>query len=1606
MTRTPPQWIHALYHRRKDVRRAALAINTDYYGETLPLARLALLADPSCRTEAEKYFLDYGLYWEFLSYLLIFHKKGQLSSDAARRIIVDMGVEPAVKKLMEPHLPGWNGAGCGTEKEQDEDPLLYVLMLFWEAYPEESTRPKDDRPSPSKTFFDELKKAQNLFAITDLRNRLVNALQSAQGRFGSWVQPALDICALDQPLKILSDDNISMEMRRRTIEAFYTSSIKDLRYHPKVFEDLIKLDIARPGDNLDLWVIGGLMNLVDRKKLPDRDPYQMAADILGTEAIISSALADLEGSAPFFSLPGTGMSSFKRKLLHQITENGEQRFSYLLALMITAFNRNELGFLDDLDTGLTVNLCEDLFILEARKDIRLTPRKIETVSEVLAKKLEKSHFKRIIGAWMHSPLGEESLLGQELFGLLVRTLPTEALTREAKRMKADTLIRFLGFIRYCPAMTYGKERAVAEALKNHEHSDVLAWASERMPSAKTRKPQPPVSKETLSESERKSLIESPPDEFEDALHTICVKLRSGICDALSKRSTSHEPNPLVCAAILSSLDELQTIDREFTRFGSEDPDFLKRLDVLMVHQWQGRPLSLLGNCFLNKWERHCFAAAEQIEKLEGAYVEVLDLADGFASKVLRQCVWETILRLVSMWRYRDKGNLSDVLSPDFLERAVRSLENDDTGVLAARILVKIHQSGVCEKWLSDCRVKVRKHLPDFDVEVRKALSEWVSSAGISGNPVHLTDKTVAADVDVIAEIRTCRNIPTLVCYCENRNGKIVEEAALRLIDLGEAAIEQLAGLILRGDPPKSISILCDTISLWPRGGAFNAVKTAVFRPETPPLTRYHLGVAFLEMGDVGAKKAVFKAVNTESDTWWFKLPDWQRLLDLGVSEPDLAEAVVVSPQPHAYRSAVEFFLQEDRTNPQKIRCSLLAFLETGTLHRDGELRERAAIRLLELGVVDGIPVVLKNALTQGISRYSSAIERASELDPDLPENICETALFAGHENVSLHGKIPLLHRLVKNPRKAENLLTRILRETRLLKTRQKAAAVLLRDGPPEGMLIRLAETCAWGIQTGLELMGQHFGIKMLVTGEIGHTRMESSDIHVTPLPILKREQNGSAIVRGVIVHELGHHLYHGDDESIRVWNETTDPGLRSLMNLVEDEHLERNLRAMNDAYGDYLKQLAAYVFQHSEKEIPVEKLLESFGIHAFPGLMEAGIAPGVEKGKAWVNGGTVWHELERQGDSFARFVRALRMGLGNRHNDSKVAAGLGLFKKRFRQSSAKERLAIATKLREIFGERSVALSAMFQDEILSPSENELTIHAQGITAEKLDEAMERILNPQREKQSPLSKTDSKVRWINASEDTSFDTIHTIRHLPCVAESRALYALKVARHAAQMRRFLLKLGLVHIPEGGRVKGHRLDRPRLRQLVLHGDPRILVTRKLVVSTDLYLGIVIDCSGSMEMNDNIEKAKRFGALLAEAAKGLSGIDVGVFGFTDDTIYDAGTAGRCAVHALEAGGGNNDAAGLWHAAQKAMASRRRAKLLVMISDGSPTECSVEALRVLVQRLMREGISCAQVAVRGLDEEDVCFPDYLELEEGDLDAAVRRFGGIVAKLVLKAIRV
>jgi Mg-chelatase subunit ChlD len=376
--------------------------------------------------------------------------------------------------------------------------------------------------------------------------------------------------------------------------------------------------------------------------------------------------------------------------------------------------------------------------------------------------------------------------------------------------------------------------------------------------------------------------------------------------------------------------------------------------------------------------------------------------------------------------------------------------------------------------------------------------------------------------------------------------------------------------------------------------------------------------------------------------------------------------------------------------------------------------------------------------------------------------------------------------------------------------------------------------------------------------------------------------------------------------------------------------------------------------------------------------------------------------MERIGSPFARFMRALRMGLGNRHADPIVAEALALFGKRFRHLDMNGLLEIARKLRSLFGWDASLAESFGGHEIGPGEEREHAIFGENLDDPEVQREVERVTDPERVASDRAGPGGGRL-WINVSGAPDFERIQEIKPLDRDPAAHRRIAVEVARHSKKLRRFLHDLGLARVPASRRLRGTRVDQNELERLVLRGDPRVLIRRELAAASDLFIGVAVDCSGSMASGQSMDKAKRFAVLLAEAARGLPRVDLRVFGFTDRVIYDAGDAARSAASSLFSSGGNNDAAGLLHVAEVGKKSQRTARLLVMVSDGLPTECSTEALKGLVDRLERRERMCvAQVAVRPLEE--VCFRHYVLLEEGNLDRAVGQFGRTVARLVRRAL--
>lgn len=215
-------------------------------------------------------------------------------------------------------------------------------------------------------------------------------------------------------------------------------------------------------------------------------------------------------------------------------------------------------------------------------------------------------------------------------------------------------------------------------------------------------------------------------------------------------------------------------------------------------------------------------------------------------------------------------------------------------------------------------------------------------------------------------------------------------------------------------------------------------------------------------------------------------------------------------------------------------------------------------------------------------------------------------------------------------------------------------------------------------------------------------------------------------------------------------------------------------------------------------------------------------------------------------------------------------------------------------------------------------------------------------------------------------------------------------------ASQMRRYLEQTGLAVVDLEDQETGHELIDDIER--AAFGETAIFVDEHKVPKASVHIEVGIDCSGSMA-GQHIELAKRFGLLIEESVRGVRGITAHFWGFTDRVIYDCGTPGQSRVSGLHANGGNNDSAMLWHMYQSAASSGKELRILLMVSDGAPTECSWGSLHNLVGRLEMAGFVPVQIAVSTIT--NPAFERYfVDLVGQPMASAIIEFGRLLLSLV------
>ena len=1231
--------------------------------------------------------------------------------------------------------------------------------------------------------------------------------------------------------------------------------------------------------------------------------------------------------------------------------------------------------------------------LALRTELAHDDARIVAAARAVAPRVDRTQLAQILTALLAPEAGER---GIQVALVVARALDDKQLASAAGLIDDDAAARFVIVLDGFDALPRDRELALARAFLASAHPAVKAWATSvtRVTVAAPVVPLPAVRGRRELDAKQKAKIETcGASDLEAALHPALIAPVTGLVGSLAIRPAV--PSSAACAALLGCADPLYEVARQLDRFADETPRFDDELDSAAIALWRtGVDLPPLAHARLWRWEAHTDAMKRWVHAAGGVHA-ALRAIDDLPGVMANDTLWKGIAELMMFVRYRDRVEFLHEGTPELAVFVAERVDRPVIGRHAARIAVSLIEGGVVP--LSTIKQRLLDRTADTDASTRELLGRLVR---LDGMPVPPKPAAGAPAGDVIATIKATRDIDVLVGWCSDPRTAVAQEAVLVLLTLGERGQLRLAHLLTRlPEVPSPVPLLA-SVALWDAGPALEIARQVAAGADLLPEWQFHL---CLGLGD---PERAIAAVRTPSSTSWFRRIDWDALIR-GAPPMTCALALTDATHHHAYARSIELLLGTSETEP-RVPDALRRFLEVSAA-RPIDLRRAVARRLaLDYGDPTGLPILIAEIIDEGAP--DASIEFLTEATGTrVARAVVDAALIGGHGACTEKRMWDVLDRLKRTslvePAALPPLYVRVLEQGSTALARRTAAKLAVGDALTHRRLISVAEVFAWGVRRSVELTGKLMRIHMTsAERDLGHTYLDQARIFVTPLPLLRQEEHGKDIVEGLILHELGHHVYHRGDEALALWKQAHAEGIGHLLNLVADEHLERNLRALDRGYGDRLKRLDAYAFQHAAQELKIKLLLESLRASTAPALIGIELGVAFDEASVRIRRGAILVELERAGHPLARFARALRMGLGNRTEDPLVGAALALCTKDLKKLDMRGLYDLTRRLAAMFG-GAIAVARVFggaEGLELGDKERELDVHGAGLDDDILQREVERILDPRRSDKTAKSGPRDRLQ-INVSPDEEFDNIRTITRVDGDPVEHKRLAHETNRHSVRLRSHLDDLGLRWEPAKARIKGHALDRSRLRALVTRGDPRILIARTPVRRTDLFLGTIIDCSGSMSAGQNIERAKKFGVMIAEAVRPLPGVEARFFGFTDSVIYDAGDAQQCDVTALVANGGNNDAAALLHVANVAAGSRKRARVLVMISDGLPTECSVSALRGLVTMLTkRRGIVCAQVAVRKLEEE--CFPHHIVLDDSEIDVAVAKFGRMIGDLARKVL--
>ncbi|MEO0812777.1 MAG: hypothetical protein AAFY60_07935, partial [Myxococcota bacterium] len=705
----------------------------------------------------------------------------------------------------------------------------------------------------------------------------------------------------------------------------------------------------------------------------------------------------------------------------------------------------------------------------------------------------------------------------------------------------------------------------------------------------------------------------------------------GICDALDARSTTDAPSEEVCAALILSHDPAERIAAVLPRFSKDDPAFWSGVDRLLVDRASRSPATpWLGCAWLYLWEQRLFQFAKTSIDQRGGLGEVLreSLRWGAGAHVLTEHVWAAVTRLVGIWKARDRTQLLKHVDRELAEIAVDALPR--LQLRAAALLVQLHRAQVDDAAMLALQGKVLPILHALDDSCRAQLAKWFDLDGASPSRTRDPEPDAESVASALASVRS-DELARMRDWLLHRDLGVVNEALRRLESAGAQGRAQVLGAFTHN--PRWAERLAEVVMTWgDSDGLEEATRVCAAEALDSP-TRFALASALLWAGRTDAWHWVCVALTTDSERDWDLSSSYEDIEKaagaLGISSQEVASALSTSPYSAIYVPAVT---RLTHSSPVP-RAPLRRFLHCGT-ERLASLRREAARALHALGDFTGFPILFSEALVDAGRRNASKppwlLKGAPASVVELTGRCCS---IAGHSLVPPQRVLDELDTRGIDRGARERAWTEILHSTTEAAVHERIFSRMRLSQARYDKVQRLAETFAWGVRQGVRLTGRKFSIRMIGGDAFANTRLTSSSININPLPLLRGERDGRTVIEGLILHEFGHHVHHASDASLGIWNRAQRAGLHKLLNLVADEHLERNIRAEREEDGNRLKTLATYAFQRRQSEMPVETLLNVLGFRAFDVLKAAKLEVARDPDCVELKLGETLRALEAQGSS-------------------------------------------------------------------------------------------------------------------------------------------------------------------------------------------------------------------------------------------------------------------------------------------------------------------------------------------------------------------------------------